>query len=42
MIRIKKPLGGTSNLSERNAQIKETHATIQALNKLNGLSMPKT
>ncbi|ATF10356.1 Mobile element protein [Candidatus Enterovibrio altilux] len=42
MVRIKKFLRKTLSLRDQNAQMSETYAMIQALNKLTELSMPKT
>ena len=42
MYRVKQLLGGRLSLRNYNAQVGETCAMIKALNKLTGLSMPKT
>ena len=42
MYRVKQLLGGKLSLRNYNAQVGETYAMIEALNKLTGLGMPET
>lgn len=42
MYRVKQLLGAKLRLRNYNDQVGETYAMIKALNKLEGLSMPKT
>ncbi|GBL00077.1 IS903 family transposase [Vibrio harveyi] len=42
MFRVKKLLDGTLSLRNYTAQVGETYTMVKVLNKITGLSMPKT